>query len=258
MIRELEKIKSMEEYIATKKSLEYCISEYKWIMDAKNPKQEIEDEIKACSTELKVGMDEKDEFQLLNKIHLLKTKYISIVQDKYKPALKRNINAFVLMLEQFEAANKEMKFGDVVKGIVSGSPEVKEHLRKKYMFSFANMYGTTPAPESLNVESMDDILEYMDRNYELVDIDLSDRKEARDEVGLTLFEEAPLGMKAALLKSIEKTVDDGIEKYSATVPSKEEVKVALRNVGANKEQENNKSHEENERKVSKQEGEIEI
>lgn len=250
MIQELKKIKSITEYEATKKSLEYCISEYKWISDSKNPKQEIEDEIKVCSAELRKGMEKEKELELLSKIHLLKTKYISIAHDEYKSALKRNINAFVLMLEQFEAANQEIKFGNLVKGIITGDSKTKEYIKKKYMFTLANLYGTTPAPQSLNVESMSDILEYMDKNYDLVDIDLSDRKE---ELGLTLFEEPLVGVKAAVLASIGRTTDECIKQYAVAKPTKEEIKVALRKTEAEKERVVDRKTE-----VSKKEGEIDI
>ena len=254
MIQGLVKIKSIEEYENAKKSLVYCISEYKWATESENPRKEIEDEIKACSIELKSGMNRDEEFKLLNKIHLLKTKYISIVRDKYKSALKRNINALVLMLEHFEASNQKVKFGDLIKGIIAGNPETKEYVKKKYMFTLANMYGTTPAPVSLNIESMDDILDYMDKNYELVDIDLSDKKEAREELGLTLFEEPIVGIKAALLASIGRTVDDCIENYKVAKPTKEEIKIALNKANRAKEKEVNPKFE----NKKEQEGEIDI
>lgn len=260
MIRGLDKIKSIEEYETAKKGLEYCISEYKWISEAENPKQEIEEEIKACNAELRKDMDKKEEFRLLNKIHLLKTKHISIAHGEYKSALKSNINAFVLMIEQFEAANQKMKFTDLVKGIISGSPETKEYMKKKYMFTFANMYGTTPAPVSLNVESMDDILEYIDKNYDLVDIDLSDRKEEKEEFGLTLFEEPIVGMKAVLLKSIGSTVDKTIDNYSTAKPTRKEIKIAVKKAETTREYGINKKQDGvgKEQESSKQKGEIDI
>lgn len=258
MIRGLEKIKSIKDYESIKDGLEYCIREYKWISECEDPKKEVEEQLIACSNKLTSEMDKAKELELLKQIHLLKTKHISIERDEYKPTLKRNINAFVLMLEQYEASKEEFKFTDIVKGIITGNPNVKEHLKKKYMFSFANMYGTTPAPESLNVESMDDILEYMDRNYELVDIDLSDRKDTKEELGLVLFEEPVVGMKAKVLSTIGKTVDDCIEKYSTSSPSREEVKTALRNMENNKENVYDKHYvEDKKERTSKTEGEFE-
>ena len=217
MIRSLEKIKTLEEYNIAKKDLDYYVSEYKWVSKSENPKLEIEEEIKACSDELHEGMDYDEELDLLEKIHTLKTKDISIIRGKYKPALRRNITGLVLMMEQFEAANQDISFGELAKGLIKGDTETKEYFRKKYMFTLANMYGSVPAPESLNIESRDDILDYIAKNYDLVDIDLSDRNVSDEEVGLVPFEEPVVGIKSKVLEVANREVDKCIEVLSQDV-----------------------------------------
>lgn len=214
MIRSLEKIKTLEEYKLAKKDLDYCVSEYKWVSESENPKLEIEEEIKACSDELHEGMECEEERDLLERIHTLETKYTSIISGKYKAALRRNITGLVLMLEQFEAANQNISFVELAKGIIRGDTGTKEYFRKKYMFTLANMYGSVPAPESLNIESMDDILDYMAKNYDLVDIDLSDRNVRNEEVGLVPFEEPVVGIKSKVLEVANREVDKCIEGLS--------------------------------------------
>lgn len=201
MIRGLEKIKSLEEYELAKKDLQYCIHEYKWISESKNPKQEIEDELKKCMKDLHENMDRDEELALLSKIHTLKTKYIAIVRDEYKNEVKTNILGLILITEQYEAANQDVSFTDLISGLLRGSPEIKNYLRRKYMFTLSNMYGIVPAPQSLNIEKMEDILDYVAKNYDLVDIDLSDRKEI-NEVSLTTVQEPVVGIKASAIKVI--------------------------------------------------------
>lgn len=225
-IRGLEKIESFEAYNEAKEQLNYYVSEYRWMLEAENsvsedkkPKTVVETELRACSKALRAGMETDDEFKLLARIHELKTKYIAIINEQYKPALKRNINGLVLMIEQFEAAHQNINFTDLVKGILSGDNEVKEYLRKKYTFTLANMYGTAPAPECLNVEKMEDILDYMDKNYSLVDIELEGR-EARAErlanenqLAIATYEEPVIGLKAKVLErtnlEADKVIADG-------------------------------------------------
>lgn len=223
MIRGLEKIKSMDEYNSVKKDLEYYISEYKWISDEKitsnglkNHKEEAENELKACMQQLHFGMEKEEELNLLAKIQVLKTKCILIANDKYKPALKSNINGLVLMMEEFEASHQGLNFKDVIKGALKGDKETKEYLKKKYMFTLANMYGTAPAPESLNVESMDDILDYMERTYDFVDIDLSDRVK-QNETALITYEEPVVGIRAQIIEAMNKEAENCIKQLGDSI-----------------------------------------
>ena len=180
-IKGLDKLKNEEEYTEAKRNFDYYMSEYEWVSNSKNPKGEIEDELRECNKELHADMEQDEERNLLSKIQTLKTKYIQVARGEYAANLKGNISALLLMLEQYEASNEKRNFSDLTKGIFKGDPDTKEYLKKKYMLSWSNMYGVTKAPESLNVEPMEDILDYMAKNYDLVDIDLSDRKDGKEE-----------------------------------------------------------------------------
>lgn len=191
MIKELEKIKSLEEYEIAKKDFEKYMGEYKWISESENPKEEVENKLKECMQQLHFGMEKQDEIEMLSKIHTLKTKYISIARGEYQNQLRQNITGLMMMLEQFEANEKHMPFGEVVKGIFTNDEKTKEYLKNKYMLSLSNMYGVVPAPERLDLERMPDILEYMYQNYDLVTIDLSND----EEKGLAIIPEPVVGMK---------------------------------------------------------------
>lgn len=232
MIRGLEKIKSKEEYELAKKDLEYCINEYKWISDSKNPKKDIEDELMKCSATLddikekeSKSPDEKfesEELAVLSRIQTLKTKYFPVVRGEYKSTLRQNITGLVLMLEEFEASNKAVKFGDIVKGILSGDKDMLDYLKKKYMLSLSNMYGAVPAPENLNLEKVSDILEYMAKNYDLATIDLSDSIKTNGELSMVPIQEPVVGIKADVIRSVNEKTDT----YIQVLVSKEEAKTS--------------------------------
>ena len=205
MIQGLNKIKSIEEYELAQKELKYCIHEYRWISDAKDPKKEVEEQLKKCMKELRENMDRDEELNLLSKIHTLKTKYISIVRGEYKNDVKTNILGLILITEQYEAASQNVSFSDLISGLLKGTPETKNYLRKKYMFTLSNMYGIVPAPNSLNLEKMEDILDYIAKNYDLVDIDLSDRNQK--DMDLVPVQEPVVGIKASTIQSINKTAE---------------------------------------------------
>ena len=212
MIRGLDKIKSKEEYEERKKDLEYYLSEYKWISEAKNPKKDVEQELKVCLESLSNEMEQSEEREALSKIHTLKTKYNSIVSDEYKGALRRNITSLILMIEQFEANNQGVNFGQLLKGVMSGSEEIKDYIRRKYMVTLANMYGTTPAPESLNVEKSSAILEEMAK-YDFVEIDLSEVLDKTEEVGLVPVSEPLIGMRGKVYDIANSKTESYMDAY---------------------------------------------
>ncbi len=254
MIQGLEKIKTFEDYELARKDLEYCLHEYKWISDSKNPKKEVEEELKECMKLLRANMDRDEELNLLSRIHTLKTKYIAIVRDEYKNELRTNIIGLFLTTEQFEAASQEVSFSDIITGLLRGNHEIKSYLKKKYMFTLSNIYGIVPAPQSLNIEKMDEILDYIAKNYELVDIDLSDRNERNEDLSLIPTEE-PIGLKADIIKNINNTIDECINSF--------ENKETSVKTNSNEKDDDKKSHHEknkghaNEKMHEEEKGEIE-
>lgn len=207
-IKGLDKLKSEEEYRDAKKKFEYYMSEYEWVSNSKDPKSEIESELRKCSKELHADMEHEEERNLLSRIQTLKTKYIRVARGEYATNLKENISALLLMIEQYEAAHEKRSFSDLARGIFKGDLDTKEYLKKKYMLSWSNMYGITKSPESLCVEPMEDILDYMAQNYDLVDIDLSDRKGDDKETALAIVYTEPGSIEKGIRANISKMVDD--------------------------------------------------
>ena len=208
-IKGLDKLKNEEEYTEAKRKFNYYMSEYEWVSNSKNPKGEIEDELRECSKELHADMEQDEERNLLSKIQTLKTKYIQVARGEYAANLKGNISALLLMLEQYEASNEKRNFYDLTKGIFKGDPDTKEYLKKKYMLSWSNMYGITKAPESLNVEPMEEILKDIAKNYDLVDIDLSDREDGKEETALVIvYYPEPGSIEKGIRANINKMVEE--------------------------------------------------
>ena len=129
------------------------------------------------------------------------------------------------MLEQYEASNEKRNFSDLTKGIFKGDPDTKEYLKKKYMLSWSNMYGITKAPESLNVEPMEEILKDIAKNYDFVDIDLSDRKDENEETSLAIVYKEPGSIEKGIRANINKMVEERLgvlDKENDKVREKEE------------------------------------
>ena len=206
-IRGLDKLKNEEEYIEAKKDFDYYMSEYEWFFNSKDPKVEIETELRKCSNDLHVDMEKDDERNLLARIQVLKTKYIQVARGEYATNLKENISALLLMLEQYEASNEKRNFSELVKGIFKNDPNTKEYFKKKYMLSWSNMYGITRAPENLTVEPMEDILSYMAKNYDLVDIDLSELNGEKGETALAIVYTEPGSIEKGIRSNIQKMVE---------------------------------------------------
>lgn len=210
-IKGLDKLKSVEEYLDAKRDFDYYMGEYEWLSNSKDPISEIESELKRCSDNLRPNMEHDEELDLLSKIQTLKAKYAKVARGEYATNLKENISALLLMMEQYEATNEKRDFTDLISGILKGDLDTKEYLKKKYMLSWSNMYGITKAPESLCVETMEDILDYMAQNYDLVDIDLSDRKGDMRETALTIVYTEPGSIEKSIRSSINKLVDDRLK-----------------------------------------------
>lgn len=198
----LQKLKTNEEYSETRAYFEKLVKEYNDLFCGdKDPKALARDDFKDKIENVHKGMSLEEE----KKLHEAKTKYIMTSREVYKSNLLENITGTLLMMEEFEARQEKRPFIEIARGVLSGDDDVKEYLRKKYSLDLANMYGLVPATKNIYVESMDDILDYMEKNYEFVDVDLSDRHEKpEEEKGLTIYSEQPTAIKEAVIKSIRK------------------------------------------------------
>lgn len=248
----LKKIKSHEEYEDTKAYFEKLVKEYNTMFCQKsNPNEVAKDELKSKIESIHKGMTLDEEREL----HEAKTKYIMVNRDEYKSNLLENITGTLLMLEQFEASQEKRPFGEIAKGILNGDDNTKEYLRKKYTLDFSNMYGIVPASRNIYVESMDDILDYMEKNYGFVDIDLSDRHQEVEEQGLTIYNEQPTRMKEAVIKSIQKS---SVRAFSEAISKDAVEKVNKKdNAEIEKHKVISRSYENDKQKSKEKEGEIE-
>lgn len=204
MIRDLKKIKNAEERKKIGEKFKYNIKEYSWLSSSANPQKDIEDELRECADEIRDGMTDEEQRDMISKIHSLKAKAFAIAKGEYEPTVRNNIIGYMLMMEEYDAREQKMSFKDIVLGILKGDEQVKEHLRNKHALSLSNMYGIIPAPESFDVEKIEDILTYFDKNYDMVGIDFSDalgRKENKENA-LVVSSDISSGVRKWTEKSI--------------------------------------------------------
>lgn len=248
----LKKIKSQEEYDNIRIYFEKLVKEYNTTFCQENdPKEVAVNELKNKVESIHQNMTANEEREL----HEAKTKCIMVDHDEYKSNLLENITGTLLMMEQFEASQEKRSFGEIARGLLYGDDDIKEYLRRKYTLDFANMYGMVPASRNIYVESMDDILDYMEKNYEFVDIDLSDRHQEVEEQGLIIYNEQTTKMKEAVIKSIQKS---SVRAFGETISKDTVEKINQKdNAEIEKHEAISRGHENDKQKSKEKEGEIE-
>ena len=179
MYKGLEKIKTYEEYGEKKQELKYYVDEYSWITKAKEPLTDITNQIKELLAELdNEDITQEEQLRILKGIHLLQIKYLSIKREEYPSILKRNITATFILIEQYEASLEQHSPWQVIKGVITGNAEIKSYLQRKYMVSKVNDNRAAQSAVNLNVEKIEDILGYIEKNYNLVDIKMPKEENA--------------------------------------------------------------------------------
>ncbi|MBO5179751.1 MAG: hypothetical protein J6B87_05345 [Clostridia bacterium] len=217
MYKGLEKIKTYEEYGEKKQELKYYVDEYSWITKSKEPLTDITNQMKKLLDELdNADITQEDQLRVLKGIHLLQIKYLSVKRGEYLAILKRNITATFILIEQYEASLEKHSPWQVIKGVITGNVEIKNYLQRKYMISKVNDTRAAQSAVNLNVEKIEDILGYIEKNYNLVDI-----KIPKDETALMLVEDIDMDnpvqkqvqekTEAFIVNELEKLSDQIIE-----------------------------------------------
>lgn len=238
-IRPLDQIKTMEDYHYWREQLDYYLEEYDTFSnkDTKTSAMDVYEQFQ--STKANLAIENSENEKLMN---ILANKYERIKNGTYESDVKNNINAIVLMLERFEASNQKMGFAQVLKGILTGDQEVIEYLKKKYNFTLANMYGIVAAPEALDIQSSESILDYMAKTYNFVDIDVSEISKKTEEKSLIVYQEPVIGTRLRVAKEIEDNFQKVLQEYRENKePGKEQNETTQKapNIYIPREKENN-------------------
>lgn len=170
MYKGLTKIKTNEEYEEKKQELKYYVDEYSWITKSQNPLKDMKEKIGKLLDGYNAEDVKEQQLEALRAIHRLQVKYASVRKGEYPAVLKRNITATLIQIEQYEASIEKYPAFQMLKGVITGNQDIKNHLRRKHLLSKANDVRVAPGAIDLNTESIEDILEYIDKNYNLVDI----------------------------------------------------------------------------------------
>lgn len=171
--RGLTEIKSYQEYQQAKERLKHYIEEYKWITSTNKPYEDIKAELDQI-----IGMREKEEnpskhtaLETEGKAQALKVKFDAVQDKTYEPNLYRNIMALILTIENYEAKMSKSSFFATLVGAIAGKKEDMENLKKRYLFGRAVLTGDVYGEHNVQLESVDNILNFLGRNYEWVNLD---------------------------------------------------------------------------------------
>lgn len=158
-IRPLKSIRTEEEYESYKKSLERNLSEYKLFQNHREKLAELmatralaypEDSIERTSLETRRDLIENDE---------------------YAPLLERNITAYMLTIDEYEAKKENRSLFDVIKGIITRDADTKDYLKRRYMKSRVEDSGMPVIePVDLNFETSEALVRKMFEEYEFINI----------------------------------------------------------------------------------------
>lgn len=205
MYKGLKKIKTYEEYNEKKQELKYYVEEYSWITKTKEPLIDITNQMKTLLGKLdNEDITKEEQLQILKGIHLLQIKYLKVKKDEYISILKRNITATFILVEQYEASIEQHSPWQIIKGVITGNAEIKSYLQRKYMVSKVNDNRVAPSAVNLSMENIEDILGYIEQNYNLVDV-----KMPKEETALVPIEEG--GIDNPVQKQVQEKTEAFIE-----------------------------------------------
>ena len=174
--RDLQKIKTEEEYKAALERLEYYKREYTWMQETKEPLKEVKKELEAL---LPMFNCEKTESQryFLRCINLLNAKSKQIENGEYLPNLKRNITALVVTTKQYEQRQEEYSVLQILVGILKRDKKILEALRIDNLFERTLITGNIPAEKDLSLQEPAYLAKYISDHYNLVGIEVPEYKQ---------------------------------------------------------------------------------
>ncbi|MBQ9267418.1 MAG: hypothetical protein IJ217_03985 [Clostridia bacterium] len=207
-IRDLEKLKDNKEYILKRAEVEALAKEYVWFTMDQDPLKTVETQLKTVMDGLSKEMPEEEEKKALREIHTLQVKRGKIRNHTYEPALKQNITAGLVQIEQYEASQEKKSVGQVIRGVLTNDAYIKNYLQRKYMIANVNRYGAVPNAVNLQLEDPREIIEYIANHYDLVGIKID--KEELSLVPTEAPRDLPIAEKVAELTNdfIEKQKDE--------------------------------------------------
>lgn len=205
----IKRIKNDDERKEVIDELNANINELDWLTNSSDIYADINAELdKITSKGAEMSEEDKD------KAAILRRKFIAIKEGTYQPMLKRNIASLLVSLEYDDAKKEDRTPFDILKGIITGDEAIKANLSKKYTFFLANFTGEIPGTADINLESIDEILEYIGTHCDLVALDPKSevekkKKQEISETGLVPSSELP---KEGLLNRVLNNV---VEPYLA-------------------------------------------
>lgn len=234
----LSKIKNNSEYKEAKERLKSYIEDYNWISTSKAPLEDIENELdkllvtlnqngknndahksfkKASANEITITDENTvisdDERKILSEAKVLELKFNSVKAGKYKSDLYNNIVALVTEIGDYEA-NIEKSFFRTLLGALKGNNTDKENLKQRYVYWMGTMTGNIPGEIATQLESREDILSFLNRNYDWVNINPFENKEEWEEDNKTLMPVVSENDAPGYVKSAYKEANRIIESHS--------------------------------------------
>lgn len=175
-IRGLQKIKSVEEYNKLKNELKAEVEEYVALSENSSAIDIIKNEFETTINSLDKNTSDEDKANILKKACLLETKYNGLKDGTYLAALKRNITANLIRIEQYEAEIEKVSFMKIVAGILKNDNQIKQYIQRRFMISIANRDGVAPAAVDLVLEDPGKVMKYIIENkkYNFVGIKADD------------------------------------------------------------------------------------
>ena len=163
-IRPLKSIKTNEEYESYQNCLARYLSEYKLYQENEEGFVKLMAERASKCPE---GTPEKAAFE--GRLALIR-------ENKYIPALERNITAYMLAIKESEAKNKNKSLVDVIKGILTKDDETMEYLKERFMKSRAESSGLAlTEPINLSLQDPYDAVMQVFRENEYINIETPER-----------------------------------------------------------------------------------
>lgn len=190
MYRGLTKIKTQEEYEKRKEDLQYCLDEYSWFSQSKDPKKDIAERVKLLLDGLSPELPQEEQLRILKEIHLLQVKYVAIKNGEYDSTLRQNIQANLILTQQYEAAMEKRSPWSIISGMLTGNKVVRNHVQNLSLVSDVNNHRAAQDAIDLRREKPEDILKYMSRNYNFVNITIPTEEKGLVPVQDISFEDA--------------------------------------------------------------------
>lgn len=156
-IRPLKSIRTEEEYENYKKYLQRCLDEYKLFMQYGDKLPEL---MASRAKEYEEGSDARVALEQRERL---------INNGEYAASLERNITAYMLSMDEFEAKKENRSLFDVIKGIITKDDDTKNYLKRRYMKSRAEDMGLLE-PVNLNLQDPYDSVRQIFEEYDFINI----------------------------------------------------------------------------------------